>query len=80
VLPIYAAREEPIPGVDSSLVAVAAGSGAEVVSAEAAADVVAAQARPGDVIMTIGAGDVTQQGPLLLSALQRARTGGPGAV
>jgi UDP-N-acetylmuramate--alanine ligase len=50
------------------------------VSAEAAADVVAAQARPGDVIMTIGAGDVTQQGPLLLSALQRARTGGPGAV
>jgi UDP-N-acetylmuramate--alanine ligase len=69
LLPVYAAREEPIPGVDSGIVAAWAGEGATVVSAEDAARAVAAGARPGDVVMTVGAGDVTRQGPLILEAL-----------
>ncbi|WP_291278794.1 UDP-N-acetylmuramate--L-alanine ligase [Galactobacter sp.] len=69
LLPIYPAREEPIPGVDSELVARSAGEHASVVPAESAAEAVVAEARPGDVIMTIGAGDVTQQGAQMLRAL-----------
>lgn len=77
LLPIYPAREEPIPGVDSQLVARSAGPHATVVPAESAAAAVAAGARPGDVIMTIGAGDVTHQGTLILAALMAAE--GPGS-
>lgn len=71
LLPIYAAREEPIEGVDSQLVARFVGPGARVVGPEEAAEAVAGQAHAGDVIMTIGAGDVTAQGPALLAALER---------
>jgi UDP-N-acetylmuramate--alanine ligase len=36
------------------------------------ADALAAQARPGDVIITIGAGDITKTGPELLKRLGSA--------
>lgn len=73
VLPIFAAREDPVPGVTSQLITGAAGAGVT-----AAADVqrvledLVAHARPGDLVLTIGAGDVTVHGPRLVEALAAA--------
>jgi UDP-N-acetylmuramate--alanine ligase len=41
--------------------------------------VVAGLAKPGDVVLTMGAGDVTALGPLIVAAL-RERAGEPGAA
>jgi UDP-N-acetylmuramate--alanine ligase len=43
---------------------------------EALPRAVAEVARPGDVVMTMGAGDVTKLGPLIITALRQR---GPGA-
>jgi UDP-N-acetylmuramate--alanine ligase len=40
----------------------------------AVAERVAAAARPGDLVLTVGAGDVTQLGPEILAAVQAAET------
>lgn len=74
VLPVYAAREEPIPGVDSSLIARHVRTplpGSTLVPRDAAAAVesMLGPVRPGDVILTMGAGDVTAQGSAILDAL-----------
>lgn len=73
VLDVYGAREDPEPGVTGRLVADAIdGDRTEVVyepSWEAVPARVAALARPGDVILTLGAGDVTRLGPLILDQL-----------
>jgi UDP-N-acetylmuramate--alanine ligase len=71
VLPIYAASEEPIPGVTAELLA----SRIEGPQVQYAADfpgavaAVAAQAREGDLILTLGAGNVSQLAPQILAAL-----------
>ncbi len=63
ILPIYPAREAPIEGVDSGLLVDAARRMGHA-SVEAAPDAAAALAmladrlRPGDVLLTLGAGDV----------------------
>ena len=72
LLPIYAAREEPIPGVSSQLVADAVTVPHRIVTAQDAAALVAAQAAEGDLVMTLGAGDVTTQGARILSVLEGA--------
>jgi UDP-N-acetylmuramate--alanine ligase len=79
VLDVYAARENPEPGVTGDLVARAVPGGRAVFLPDAAAvpGAVADTARPGDLILTMGAGDVTAQGPLIVAAL-RARAGTPG--
>jgi UDP-N-acetylmuramate--alanine ligase len=72
VLDIYAASEEPIPGVDAqSLVAAAAQPGIEYAPGftEAIARVLEL-ARSGDVILTLGAGSVAQAAPLVLEQLR----------
>jgi UDP-N-acetylmuramate--alanine ligase len=73
VTEIYPAREEPIPGVSGSAVARAASrAGAEVEWApdrSALAGIVAGLARPGDVVVTLGAGDITQVARELLELL-----------
>jgi len=78
VLDIYAASEEPIPGIDATALVAAIGrSGlAGVHYAPSMADAVAAlaaEARSGDVILTLGAGNVSQAGGLLLAALESAQ-------
>ncbi|MFC5252085.1 UDP-N-acetylmuramate--L-alanine ligase [Streptomyces nigrescens] len=73
VLDIYPAREDPIPGVTSTLIIDAArAAGADVTpeSHQAAVpDVIAGMAKPGDLVLTMGAGDVTDLGPAILSRL-----------
>jgi UDP-N-acetylmuramate--alanine ligase len=64
VADVYAAREEPIPGVTGELVAEAArAAGARVTYLQARATVpesVAASLREGDLCLTLGAGDLDQ--------------------
>lgn len=70
VLDIYPAREKPMEGVTSLLITEAGFS--EVLYAPDAQETLrslAATAQPGDVIMTVGAGDVTAFGPQLLDLL-----------
>ena len=74
MLDIYAASELPIPGVTGEALAdaVRQGSGKRVAFAPSVGDAVerlAADARPGDMILTLGAGSVSQAGPLLLAEL-----------
>ncbi len=73
VAPIYAAREQPLPGVTAALVADgarAAGRAPQVVERDALAAAVAGQVRPGDVVLTLGAGDITRVGRDLLGSLR----------
>lgn len=71
---IYAAREQPIPGVSSDLVARALRDlGQAPAWRGARGDLAAALARavrPGDVVLTVGAGDITATGPELLDFLR----------
>ncbi len=77
VLDIYAASEQPIAGVSGLT------PGAEIrcrnghpaefaASFTAAVEAVVEQAQPGDVVLTLGAGTVSQLGPQILEKL-RAR-------
>jgi UDP-N-acetylmuramate--alanine ligase len=76
VADVYAAREEPLPGVTGKLVVDAttdARPGMTVAWAETveeAARVVAALVRPGDMVLTTGAGDVDRAGPIVLDLLR----------
>ncbi|OBI52207.1 UDP-N-acetylmuramate--L-alanine ligase [Mycobacterium kyorinense] len=80
VLDVYAAREQPLAGVSGASVA-------EHVSVpvhylpdfSTVAGAVAAAAGPGDVVVTMGAGDVTMLGPEIVTALRvRANRSAPG--
>ena len=72
VLPIYAASEEPIPGVTAeNLVAKIVGPQVRFVpDFPAAVAAVVSQAGAGDLIMTLGAGSVSQLAPQILAALE----------
>ncbi len=70
VLDVYAAREDPEPGVTGQLVATAVPGGARFVARfDDVPAVVASLARPGDLVLTMGAGDITRLGPLLLDEI-----------
>jgi UDP-N-acetylmuramate--alanine ligase len=79
VLDVYAAREDPEPGVTGGLVAGAVPGGRAVFSPDRGSvpALVADIARPGDLVLTMGAGDVTALGPSIVAALG-ARAGAPG--
>jgi UDP-N-acetylmuramate--alanine ligase len=71
VLDVYAAREQPIAGISGASVAEHVEVPVHYVpDFSAVADRVAAVVRPGDVVVTMGAGDVTLLGQEILSALQ----------
>ncbi|HEY5987535.1 MAG TPA: UDP-N-acetylmuramate--L-alanine ligase [Streptosporangiaceae bacterium] len=72
VLDVYAAREDPEPGVTGRLVAdaVPGGRGRFVPDRGSVPAAAAAAARPGGLVLTMGAGDVTALGPLIVDALR----------
>ncbi|MFJ3336509.1 UDP-N-acetylmuramate--L-alanine ligase [Streptomyces sp. NPDC086766] len=75
VLDVYPAREDPIPGVTSELIIAAArAADADVTAVHDKAevpDVIAGMAEPGDLVLTMGAGDVTDLGPRILDRLSK---------
>jgi len=79
VLDVYAAREDPEPGVSGRLIAdaVPGGTARYVPSFADAPRVVASVAEPGDLVLTMGAGDVTRLGPLVLDELAASGAAGP---
>jgi UDP-N-acetylmuramate--alanine ligase len=76
VTEIYAAREQPMEGVSGQRVAdAAAKAGADVRFEAARAEVgrhVYESLRPGDVVLTLGAGDITRVAPELVRWLSAA--------
>ena len=73
VMDVYGAREEPVPGVTGALVAGYVPLPSERVVFEpswsAVPGLLAERAKPGDLVLTLGAGDVTQVGPEVLLLL-----------
>ncbi|MER5649090.1 UDP-N-acetylmuramate--L-alanine ligase [Streptosporangium sp. NPDC002524] len=73
VLDVYGAREDPEPGVSGALVAGKVPLPAERVAYAPHRDgvpaLVAGRARPGDIVLTMGAGDVTELGPRIVAEL-----------
>ncbi|HET9897217.1 MAG TPA: UDP-N-acetylmuramate--L-alanine ligase [Streptosporangiaceae bacterium] len=71
VLDVYAAREDPEPGVTGALITDAVPGGRAQFCQDAAAlpDAIADLAKPGDVVLTMGAGDITVLGPRIVAAL-----------
>lgn len=74
LLDIYPAREQPIPGVTSALIGDALRARGKLPlwagAQSAAVDVLAGLVRTGDLVITMGAGDVTHAGHELLAALR----------
>jgi UDP-N-acetylmuramate--alanine ligase len=82
VLDIYAASEQPIAGVSGLALAgkirCRNERPAEFASGfDAAVEAVAAEARPGDMVLTLGAGSVSQLGAKILERLRAAEPGEP---
>ena len=79
VMEVYAAREDPVPGVTGAIIAEAVPLPAEQVVFEpswtAVPQLVAELVRPGDLVLTVGAGDVTMLGPEILAAISEAGSG-----
>lgn len=77
VMEVYAAREDPEPGVTGELItSKVSHDGVRYVPDRAdAVRTVAALARPGDIVLTMGAGDVTELGPLIVEELARNAEG-----
>lgn len=76
VTEVYAAREQPIAGVSGRLVADAASDAGTEAHFEpdrsALTDTVAGLVRAGDLVLTLGAGDITRLGPELRERLSAA--------
>jgi UDP-N-acetylmuramate--alanine ligase len=81
VMDVYAAREDPLPGVTGALIADRLLEAVQRHSDEGerfvrfvpswsdVAPLVAQLAEPGDLVVTVGAGDVTMMGPEILRLL-----------
>ena len=73
---VFAAREEPIPEVDASLLVDScrrAGGVARWVPYDEIVASVTEMVGPGDVVLTLGAGDITQMAPRIVEGLRRTR-------
>ncbi|TXR55725.1 UDP-N-acetylmuramate--L-alanine ligase [Quadrisphaera setariae] len=81
VMDVYAAREDPVPGVTGALVADRVAPPARAAFEpvwSAVAPALVERARPGDLVLTIGAGDVTAVAAEVLALLEARAAGGPG--
>lgn len=63
---VYAAREDPMEGIEGNLVTDQMASGVFIADRFAAADWVADHACEGDLVLTVGAGDITELAPRIL--------------
>ncbi len=83
VTEIYAASEPPIPGVDAHLVADAVRAvGTDVryaTTLDQALTQLEEELAPGDLLLTMGAGDITTLGPRVLASLSARPDAGPDA-
>ena len=83
VMDVCGDREDPLPGIDGRLVSDAVRPGTAHVSYEPewdrAAPTVAEIARPGDLVITVGCGDVTKVAPRIVAELRarESRAGTP---
>ena len=75
VMDVCGDREDPLPGIDGAMVAGAVRPGTAQVTYQPvwdeAAPTVAEIARPGDLVITVGCGDVTKVAPLIVAELRR---------
>ena len=75
VMDVCGDREDPIPGIDGSMVANAVTPGTAHVTYQPdwdeAAPTVASIARPGDLVITVGCGDVTKVAPKIVDEIER---------
>ncbi|MFT4200891.1 UDP-N-acetylmuramate--L-alanine ligase [Gordonia sp. (in: high G+C Gram-positive bacteria)] len=70
VMEVFGAREDPMPGVSGRLIAERVARPARFVpDLSDLVPTVVELAAPGDVVLTLGAGDITMQGPEILAAL-----------
>ena len=82
LLDVYGAREQPVEGVTSELIAapLSALPGERTVlvgpTRDEAVAALADAAAPGDLVLTVGAGDVTALAPLVVAALRARAEGG----
>jgi UDP-N-acetylmuramate--alanine ligase len=71
LLEVYAASEKPIPGVSSEVISQSMTNGKYVPNFVDATDSMIEMAKTGDVIMTLGAGDVSSLGPIIVDGLTK---------
>lgn len=71
VLEIYAASEKPIAGVSSSIIVEKMKHGKFIPNFVEAVNEVVKTAKPGDVVITLGAGDVSSLAPIILEELTK---------
>lgn len=80
ILEVFAPGEEPIPGASGKVMAANVPLAPELVTFEPSWSKVPAclakNAQPGDMIMTLGAGDISMMAPEILNALYRRRSAG----
>lgn len=71
LLEIYAASEKPIPGVSAELISQKMNHGHFIPNFVEASERVIEMAKPGDVILTLGAGDVNSLAPIIADGLSK---------
>ena len=71
VLEIYAASEKPIAGISSEAIVEKMTHGSFIPNFIDAVDAVVKSARPGDVVITLGAGDVSSLAPIIVEELAK---------
>ena len=71
LLEVYAASEQPISGVSSANIAKLMSNAEFEPNFISVTEAIASAANPGDVVITLGAGDVSSLGPLILDELHK---------
>jgi UDP-N-acetylmuramate--alanine ligase len=71
VLEIYAASEKPIAGISSEAIVEKMSNGRFIPNFMEAVETVVKSAKPGDVIITLGAGDVSSLAPIIVEELAK---------
>ena len=71
LLEVYAASERPIAGVSSEIIAQSMENGIYIPNFVQATEAIIEMAKPGDVIITLGAGDVSSLAPIIVDGLTK---------